>query len=1310
MKRFSVLLIGGIFLFSSLSGLAQRGKDGARTISSANTIVNEYTTLSANASAGATSINVAASGLNANNRFSATLAPGDLVLIIQLQGASIDATPDGAGISSLPNSPVWGAVTNYNNCGNNELREVASVPNATTITFTCGLEHNYTASGRTQVVRIPRYTTLTVNSGGVLTGQAWDGSTGGVVSVETELSTVLNSGGQISANALGFRGGTNSDNVTTYGAGFYAAPNNIEGAEKGESIAGNWSDYDLFDGRYCMGAPANGGGGATSHNAGGGGGANGGVPANWTGTGNPDISQPGYITAWNLESPGFANSTSSGGGRGGYTFSDANQNPTTTAPGNAAWSADFRRVRGGLGGRPLDYSTGRIFMGGGGGAGEQNDGDGGNGGRGGGIIYLISHGTVSGAGTVTANGQNGFNSDNSSPPITGYSGIDGAGGAGGGGAILVKSSGTISGISITANGGNGGNQNFARGTFASPLYYPSYGPGGGGGGGYIAISNGTVTRTANGGANGTTNSTGFTGFPSNGATSGGTGTTNAVITAYSLAIDNDTICANQSATLTAVINGTPPPSGTLSWYTSPFGNTAAGMGTTFTTPVLTTNTTYYVGYCPSFFRVPVTVVVNPEPIVDISGITISDETCAGNDGGISGINVTGGTFTYAWNGNSSIGPNLSGVSTGSYTLVVSGGGGCNVTVGPFNVGSSGGPLIDVSNISLTHTTCNESNGEISGITASGTGTLTYSWNGNPSTGPDITGLSGNPYTLTVTDAAGCNSSVGPFTINGSSAPVINTSNIVITHATCGASNGSITGITASGGTGTLTYEWNGTPSSDADTNGLAAANYTLEVTDAAGCTVSAGPFTVNPTGGATIDVTNMTLTHTSCGEDNGSITGIQVGGGTSPYTYTWNGAPSSGPNATDLSADSYTLEVTDGDGCITTSGPHIVNASSAPVLTLTPVNPTCNGYTDGSVTASASAGTGGYSYQWTGGPASALYDNLGGGTYTVTVTDGANCTATNSISLTEPPPLNTSLTGTNSICEGQSTTLTASGGSTYTWSNGQSGATITVSPTTTQPYSVIISDGTCDATESITISVTPLPVAVISGNTFLCAGESTTLTASGGSNYLWSSGETTASISLTPTGTTPLSVSVSNSCGSDNASVVVTVNPLPIAHAGSDVSISVGSGTTLSASGGTSYHWSPSTGLSCVNCGSPYASPLNTTTYVVTVTDANGCRSSDIVTVTVDALFSFFVPDAFSPNGDGHNDILFVRGTGIHSFEFKLYDRWGELIFHSSDAQHGWDGTYKGKALNNGVFIYTLDGRYLNGDPFEHKGNVTLYR
>ncbi len=529
---------------------AQAGKNGNVTLTAATTIVNEYTALTADAAAGSATLTVASNNLNTNNRFTAALAPGDLVMIIQMQGATIDAS----------DAASYGAVTAYNNAGRNEVAEVQAISGTTGITLACNLKYTYSAAGRAQVVRLPRYATLTLNAGVTLTGAAWNGTVGGVVAAEVQNGTTLN--GTVSATGLGFRGGAIDNSSTDAGtivAG-YRGTDAAFGAEKGESIVGYQTDYDNLNGRYGRGAAANGGGGGNSHNAGGGGGANVGT-GTWTGTGNPDRgTNNAYDPAWNLEGTNFALSTSSGGGRGGYTYSTADRDALTVAPGNTSWGGNNRQNVGGFGGRPLDQ-RGRLYLGGGGGAGDGNNNGATAGGNGGGLIYLLVGGAVGGSGTLVANGTTGIRGTNTLTSTT----QDAAGGGGGGGTIVLSVSGTITGVTATAQGGTGGSQAGGAGE--------SEGPGGGGGGGLVMYTNpsGTnLTAQAAGAASGTTTSSQVSEFPLNGGTRGGAGVVRTFLYNAQCAV------ADVTTTLTPVSN--PAQAGQSGGFTVTFSNTSTATG------------------------------------------------------------------------------------------------------------------------------------------------------------------------------------------------------------------------------------------------------------------------------------------------------------------------------------------------------------------------------------------------------------------------------------------------------------------------------------------------------------------------------------------------------------------------------------------------------------------------------------------------------------------------------------------------------------------------------------------------------------
>ncbi len=800
-----------VFCFSTSSSFGQRGIDGNKTINALNTIVNEYTTLTANAAAGATTITVAASGLNANSRFGAgnTLAPGDLIMIIQMQGATILGAPDAfTPTISNPNNATWGAVTNYNNCGKFEYCQVNAVPaGGTSIVVDCGLTNSYTAAGKVQVIRIPRYNTLLIQSPGVLSCQAWNGTTGGVLAVEVYGNTSITAGGKISTTGTGFRGGalfTTTGRTTT---GLYSCVSLDVGTNKGESVAGYDTDYTPYGGKFCRAAAANGGGGGNVWNCGGGGGGNASLAA-WTGQGNPNNTVAGWTTAWNLESASFSTSTSSGGGRGGYSFSSSNQNATTLGPGTIgvtnAWGGSYRYNLGGLGGRPLDYSTGRIYLGGGGGAGEQDNNQGGAGGAGGGIIYITSYGTITGSGndSIISNGANGGSTN-----IAGFNaGKDAGGGAGAGGTILINSVGAVSGIFIKANGGIGGNQ--LQGTVGLG---ETEGPGGGGGGGYIGLTSGPAagSQQALGGINGITQSPQLTEFTPNGATMGGAGLTNqAIIRVDTISAANATICSGNTATLTATINGAIV--ATINWYAAATGGTSIGTGSTFTTPVLATSTTYYVGFCPGTYRIPVVVTVNTSPTTSLAGpnqsVCATSATLAGNTptaGTGTWTLVSGtGTITASTSPTSTVTGLGIGANVFQWTITNPP---CGTSSTQVTITSTGGP--STANAGTAQTVCGTT-ATLAGNTATtGTGTWTLLSGAGTITTPSsatsgITGLGigANVFQWSITSTP-CPASTSTVAITGVAAPT--TANAGTAQTVCG-TTATLAGNTATTGTGTWT--------------------------------------------------------------------------------------------------------------------------------------------------------------------------------------------------------------------------------------------------------------------------------------------------------------------------------------------------------------------------------------------------------------------------------------------------------------------------------------------------------------------------
>jgi gliding motility-associated-like protein len=243
----------------------------------------------------------------------------------------------------------------------------------------------------------------------------------------------------------------------------------------------------------------------------------------------------------------------------------------------------------------------------------------------------------------------------------------------------------------------------------------------------------------------------------------------------------------------------------------------------------------------------------------------------------------------------------------------------------------------------------------------------------------------------------------------------------------------------------------------------------------------------------------------------------------------------------------------------------------------------------------------------------------------------------------------------------------------------------------------------------------------------LCLGQSIQLIASGTEFYSWSpatglNNPNIANPTARPETTTTYVVTGSDrkGCFVTTDEVTISVFPYPVVDAGRDTTIQVGFFTQLNATftpDVQSILWSPSVGLSCTTCPKPVAAPTFNTTYSVTVTNNGGCKSTDAVTIYVVCNDgNIFMPNTFSPNGDGMNEIYFPRGRGINTIRsLRIFNRWGQLVFekknfNANDPSAGWDGTFKGTKLSPDVFVYMMDLSCENSSIITMKGDITLIR
>jgi gliding motility-associated-like protein len=500
-------------------------------------------------------------------------------------------------------------------------------------------------------------------------------------------------------------------------------------------------------------------------------------------------------------------------------------------------------------------------------------------------------------------------------------------------------------------------------------------------------------------------------------------------------------------------------------YTWTPGNLNSGTQSNLTADTYTVNVTDN-NNCPGSTTVTIT---QPATAVSVSASSV-DATCGSNNGSAT-ANATGGTgtITYSWAPGGGTTPTISSLSSDTYTVTVTDANGCTATANT-SVGSAGGPTLTLSNSS--NVSCNGlSDGSATVAGSGGTGTLTYNWMPGNLSGATQNALSAANYTVTVTDGSGCSNTL-TVTINEPTAVVAAPG--TITAANCGSTDGSAS-VTASGGTGTLTYTWTPNVSTTASATTIAAGSYSVVVADANGCSQTVN-LVVPSIGGPTVTVTDVE--GVSClGDSDGTATAVATGGNP-PFTYQWTPTGGANATATGLSAGNYSVLVTDDLGCIGTAD---VTISSPAAINVTGIVTDAGcGTSDGQIAANASGGTGTFTYLWTpGGQTTSTITGLAGGNYSVTATDGNGCTAIENYVVSISGELDiTVIPEFATINEGETVQIVASGATSYSWTpaNGLSCTNCPnpiASPSLTTTYIVTGTDGSgCTGTATVTIFVT----------------------------------------------------------------------------------------------------------------------------------------------------------------------------------------------------------------------------------------------
>lgn len=519
----------------------------------------------------------------------------------------------------------------------------------------------------------------------------------------------------------------------------------------------------------------------------------------------------------------------------------------------------------------------------------------------------------------------------------------------------------------------------------------------------------------------------------------------------------------------------------------------------------------------------------------------------------------------------------------------------------------------------------------------------YQWS-NGATTPNLINLPAGEYIVLITDSLGCKTI---DTIIISEPSPITVSLVTVTPVVCDQiCNGSMT-ITASGGTGNLTFHWLHDSVGPVLTD-LCAGIYTVKVTDENQCTVVAS-FPLPDTSSNSIAV--ITTPPLCYGDCNGRLA-LDLDFNM-PYSVLWdNGLTDTLLDS--LCAGNYHAFITETSGCTYDIYSYIPEVPPLEFANIFTHSPSCYGDADGIITLQIRGGTPPYRYFIDNNSAQAIINNLASGTYHLTVMDANDCRIDSTFWLSEPNP-------------------------------------ILVTERHNQPPCPQV----CNATLSLTVEGGTPPY-----------------------RYNWSNGNNLPYGESLCVGTYTITTKDVNNCVSTITVTIQDSSLFPVdIHAWSDVdTLYKGATTNIHATEleNFSYQWTPPTGVASPTSPNSAVTPPNTISYVIVVRDRYGCEKSDTVTIFVKDVICdepyIFVPSAFSPNYDGINDILYVRGETIEKFVLRVYDRWGALIFETKDQNKGWDGTYKNKECPAGVYDYYLEVWCLGEKQYFKKGNVTLLR
>lgn len=741
------------------------------------------------------------------------------------------------------------------------------------------------------------------------------------------------------------------------------------------------------------------------------------------------------------------------------------------------------------------------------------------------------------------------------------------------------------------------------------------------------------------------------------------------------------------------------------------------------------------------------IVLNNPPVLDLTALSVQNPSCLQqNDGAISVV-ATGGTgvntYDFLWN-IPGVNPSQNFLSPGAYSVTVTDANGCQDSLS-FNLALPTPPAITA--IDSVSVKC----GSDGSLTVVAPTAVSFTWTnsagttvGNTAT---VNNLPGDTYTVVISDNQSCTNTA--TVVLESVVPLAFLNNTTYTQPTCfGYCDGSVS-VGVEGGTPSYAFNWSNGQTSPTAFN-ICAGVQSLTVTDGQGCVLTDTFVLLQP---PSIGAQQNFITPASCFSTcDGGVTLVAFYNTVPPtqgnFSFAWSDGQSTSAIRNDLCAGVYTVTIIDGNNCFREETVTIGSPTAVTTSSVNTTDPTCFNGANGAAAVTPTGGNGlPYTFNWNTTPpkTTASVTGLAAGTYIVTITDNSGCTGTATVIINNPDPIVVTLEDqSNPTCFGLSDgllTVSASGGGgapyTYVWSDGTTN--IGTGPEqitlTAGLYSVTATDPNGCTGSLINLGLTDPPPVIGELNSYEpieCFGGTTilsidTIYGGAGPDYSFSFDNGPR---IDPNNTISLTGGIHTVTYFDGADCFITdtidvpeppevkvIFPEPILEV--ELGDSIQLFPNIPGVNIDTFIWTPANRLNDPTSLTPWVLTYFDTVVTLVVFDQNGCSGSASVTINVDPNRNVYIPNAFRPNNTININDHFVpsigRGVDIINY-MRVFDRWGNLMYEQNDFKptdtftDGWDGRYKNKYVNPGVYVYVIEVKFLDGRVLLYRGDVTVVR